>query len=210
MITFNCSVCGCSAVGSKNKKYCSNACKQSAYRMVKHPFSGKMVKVKPNSQILVDCAIAVNEMSKIINVSEVDCWNVFMDSLISSGFKFPEGKSLTDIQSESLSGLLAVDVGTKEKSSNIYVALFDCGAVKVGVSKSPKERLEKISFQSGRKLVDFDVVKVESGSAFKIESKVKRSLKKYLLNGEFFSCSYQLAKEKVYQYAETISFARLH
>lgn len=91
----------------------------------------------------------------------------------------------------------------------IYAALFSCGAVKIGVSNNPKKRINTVSHSSGRHAIEFISVEVLRSGAFKAESSIKNSLKEYSMNGEFFNCDYQLAKEKVYQHAETISFARL-
>jgi hypothetical protein len=214
MITFNCQSCGAHAIGSKNKKYCSDACKQRAHREVRHPFSGKMVKVKSNTQILIDCSLAVDVMKKMINISDDECWFVFIESLKTSGFRFPEDdrKSLNELQKDNLTNLIN-DITPANRigdSTFIYVALFDCGAVKVGVSKNPQKRINTIAHASGRKLAEFDCVEVNRVEAFKVEADIKHSLREHLMNGEFFNCDYQLAKDKVYQYAETISFARLN
>jgi hypothetical protein len=213
MIAFNCESCGAHSVGSKNKKYCSDACKQRAHREVRHPFSGKMVKVKSNTQILIDCSLAVDAMKKMIDISDDECWHVFIESLKTSGFRFPEasGKSLNELQKSSLTNLMG-SVTPADRSGDstfIYVALFDCGAVKVGVSKNPQKRINTIAHASGRKPAELDYVEVRRVGAFKVEADIKHSLREHLMNGEFFSCDYLLAKEKVYAYAETISFARL-
>ena len=86
----------------------------------------------------------------------------------------------------------------KRESKSLYVVEFEDGNVKIGVSKNPKKRLGIIENNSGRKIKNFYISKKIENS-FNVETKLKKELKQYNLNGEFYNLKYtkvlKLAKE---------------
>ena len=207
MKKFNCNVCGLQSFGSKNKMYCSPACKQKAHRLKAHPFSGCDVKVKSNSEIIASVSKSISCAEKVIDICEHDIYAMLINGLIESGFRFPN----EDIQQKTFEMLLDFNPETDERKKSVYCALFSDGLVKIGCSINVEFRLKTIEGQSGRSLVEFHCVEFEMRSeATKAESEIFKELESFRLNGEWFDVDYQLAKDKVFAYAETVKLPRLN
>lgn len=178
---------------------------------IKNLLSGDLVKVKSNTEILinvVDSIIAARCMDGLITDSDVP--SILFNGLKNSGFRFNVEDNSSSDEPWSLESLLDVSVSKEVKVRFIYVALFSDGMVKIGMSMSPEKRINVISKQSGRLVVDSFYTKVADGvNASKVEARILNSLSEFNVNGEWFDIDYQMAKAKVCAYAETVTFARV-
>lgn len=75
---------------------------------------------------------------------------------------------------------------------NFYVIGFPDGLVKIGVSKSPKQRISTIQKQSGRHASNIHIsLPMESLVAYELETLIKRKYRDKNTNGEFYDVEFQ-------------------
>lgn len=79
---------------------------------------------------------------------------------------------------------------------SIYVVENERGLVKIGVSQNVDQRLKTLSKQGGFTICHLYATE-SCSNAFKIENYVHKCLRKYRINGEWFSVSYEEALKVV-------------
>lgn len=86
----------------------------------------------------------------------------------------------------------------------VYLASFEDGVVKIGVSASPKKRIAQVSKASGRKPAKAHITKA-TPYALKIESEFKAHFAKFCTNGEFYKLPYHAALDFLQNQVEQIN-----
>ncbi len=83
----------------------------------------------------------------------------------------------------------------------VYVAEFENGRVKIGVSYHIKNRLSQLKCSSGMDIVQyFESEYVQDAEAFKIESAMHKFFAKKRTFGEFFDIDFEEAKKKLLEF----------
>lgn len=96
----------------------------------------------------------------------------------------------------------------------IYVILNSDGFVKVGMSNNPYKRLNSLNRSSnngGSKIVKYYVtteIKMDTRLARLVEKCIHIKLNAYCKNGEYFDCSFDIAKEKLFDVITSDDFQK--
>lgn len=181
-----CLICKAPFVGSKNKKYCSPACKQKAVRgTVSTPFGDKSFRSVYAEVISVIDSFDLSVKAGLLVESDFE--DLILRHLLSIGLIHCGGKDI-----DTFTYLInAIPLKRGDTPCCLYVIGSECGAVKVGVSSKPNERINTISHASGRIISCSTVINLTSRKeAINAESNVKRKFKNKLIKGEWFNVGF--------------------